>query len=400
MAWLNLWRNRWRTLISMAAVFFAVILSVILSSIQDGTFDNLVTNMVRYYSGYIQVHQAGYWDEQSLENSFRDSRSLSDSIKQVKGISVVTPRLETFSLAVSGDVTKGVMVVGIDPHGENSATSLKDKLVSGKFLEPKGADVLLCGGLAERLKLKEGDTLILIGQGYHGATAAGKYRVRGIVHFGAPDLNDRMLFMHLQTAQELYGATDMVTSYVVMISETDYLDDTAHQLRLALNDHYEVMTWEEIMPEIKQHMESDKDSAKVFLAILYLLVAMGIFGTLLMMMVERSYELGMLMAIGMHKSKLIVLLVAESILTVMGGCMIGIVLSIPLVQYFNRFPIRFTGEMGRSWERWGFEPILPASTEPVHFISQGIIVLCIGLVLSLYPVWKIIKLDPVASIKR
>lgn len=400
MAWLNLWRNRGRTLISMAAVFFSVILSIAMTSIQDGTFDHLINNMVGYYSGYIQIHKAGYWEEQTLENSFQASVSLEDSIKRIEKVSSITPRLESFSLAASGEVTKGVMVVGIDPQRENEATSLEDKLVSGKYLSAKGNEVLLGEGLAERLKLSLNDTLILIGQGYHGATAAGKYTIKGLLHFGSPDLNDRMLFMPIITAQELYSAERMITSYVLMLNETKNPDATAGKVRNLLSENYEVMTWEEIMPEIKQHIESDKGSSKIFQAILYLLVAMGIFGTMLMMMVERSYELGMLMAIGMHKSKMIFLLVLESVLTVMGGCLIGISLSIPVVHYLKIHPIRFTGELGSSWERWGFEPVLPASTEAEHFVSQGIIVLCIGLALSIYPVWKVLKLDPVSSMKR
>jgi ABC-type lipoprotein release transport system permease subunit len=400
MAWLNLWRNRGRTLISMAAVFFSVILSIALTSIQDGTFDHLINNMVGYYSGYIQIHKAGYWEEQTLENSFQASVFLEDSINRVEQVASITPRLESFSLAASGEVTKGVMVVGIDPQRENGATSLEDKLVSGQYLDATGNEVLLGEGLAERLNLSLNDTLILIGQGYHGATAAGKYTIKGLLHFGSPDLNDRMLFMPIITAQELYSAENMITSYVLMLTETKNPDATANRVRNLLSQKYEVMTWEEIMPEIKQHIESDKGSGKIFQAILYLLVAMGIFGTMLMMMVERSYELGMLMAIGMRKSKMIFLLVLESVLTVMGGCVIGISLSIPVVHYLKIHPIRFTGEMGSSWERWGFEPVLPASTEAEHFISQGIIVLCIGLALSIYPIWKVVKLDPVSSMKR
>ena len=400
MAWLNLWRNRGRTLISMAAVFFSVILSIALSSIQDGTFDHLIKNMVGYYSGYIQIHKVGYWEEQTLENSFEASGSLEDSINQVKLVSSITPRLESFSLAASGDVTKGVMVVGVDPQRENETTSLKDKLVSGQYLNETGNEVLLGEGLAERLKLELNDTVILIGQGYHGSTAAGKYSIKGLLHFGSPDLNDRMLFMPIKTARELYSAESMVTSYVLMLNETKNLDAAAEQIRNHLKQNYEVMTWEEIMPEIKQHIESDKGSSKIFQAILYLLVAMGIFGTMLMMMVERSYELGMLMAIGMRKTKMIFLLVLESVLTVMGGCVIGITLSIPIVYYFKIHPIIFTGDLGKSWERWGFEPLLPASTDAEHFITQAIIVLCIGLALSVYPVWKVFKMDPVSSMKR
>jgi len=400
LAWLNLWRNKSRTLISMAAIFFAVVLSVLLSCLSDGAFDNLIKNMVGYYSGYVQIHKTGYWDEQTLENSFRASTELEDRILKVRTVSGITPRLESFSLAASGELTKGVLVIGIDPQRENQATSLESKLVSGQYLGESGNEVLLCEGLAGRLKLNLNDTLILIGQGYHGTTAAGQYKVKGLVRFGSPDLNDRMLFMPLTTAQELYSAENMVTSYVLVLNDTKNLDETALQVRNAIAITYEVMTWEEIMPDIKQHIESDTASDRIFLGILYILVGLGIFGTLLMMMVERSFELGMLMAIGMKKSKMIFLLVTESVLTVMGGCIIGIAMSIPVVYYFKVNPIRLSGELAETYERFGFEAVLPASTEAEHFIQQGFIVLCIGLALAIYPVWKVIALDPVAAMKR
>ena len=399
LAWLNLWRNKGRTLISMAAVLFAVTLSILLTSLTDGSFDHLINNLVGYYTGYVQIHKQGYWDEQNLDNSFRASTNLEDSVKKVENISGVAPRLESFALAATGDLTKGVMVVGIDPQKENKATSLEDKMISGEYLSGLENQVLLGEGLAKRLKLNLNDTLVLIGQGYHGETAAGKYRVKGLIRFGAPELNDRMLFMPLVTAQYLFGADQMITSYVLILNDTKNLDETTQKLRSILTNHYEVMSWDEIMPDIKQHMLSDKANMKIFQAILYVLVAMGIFGTMLMMMVERTFELGMLMAIGMKKSKMILLLVSESVFTVMGGCLIGILMSIPIVYYMKIHPIRFTGDIGEVYERFGFEAVLPTSTDAYNFIWQGVIVLCIGLFLSIYPVWKVMRLDPVISMK-
>ena len=387
-------------MISMAAVFFAVVLSILLTSITDGSFDHLINNLVGYYTGYVQIHKNGYWEEQILDNSFRTSAALEDSIRQEKNISGLTPRLESFALASSGDLTKGVMVVGIDPQKENEATSLQDKMSKGEYLGKSGNNVLLGEGLANRLKLNLNDTLVLIGQGYHGSTAVGKYRISGILRFGAPELNDRILFMTLPTAQELFGADQMITSYVLILDNTQKLAETTDQLRKNLTTDYEVMSWEDIMPDIKQHMVSDMANTKIFQAILYVLVAMGIFGTMLMMMVERTFELGMLMAIGMKKRKMILLLVSESVLTMMGGCLTGILISIPLVYYLKIHPIRFKGELGQTWERFGFEAVLPTSTDAGNFIWQGLLVLSIGLTLSIYPVWKVLKLDPVSSLKR
>ncbi len=91
-------------------------------------------------------------------------------------------------------------------------------------------------------------------------------------------------------------------------------------------------------------------------------------------MVERKFEMGMLVAIGMKKIKLMILLLIESVLTVLAGCLLGIIASIPLVYYFNRHPLKIGGETAKAYERFGFEPIFPTSTEASNFISQGLIV--------------------------
>ncbi|HJS56048.1 MAG TPA: FtsX-like permease family protein [Chitinophagaceae bacterium] len=399
LAWKNMWRNRQRTIVTMSAIFFAVILSVLASSLKDGVFDNLVKNVVSFYTGYIQVHKQGYWDEQILDNSFEGTDSLKQKILTNNNIKAVTSRLESFALASSEDITRGCLVIGIEPENENQITLLKNKLIQGNYLTDSANAVLLSQGLSNRLKLRAGDTVVLIGQGYHGSTAAGKYPIQGIVKFGSPELNDKALFMPLTTAQDFYSAYGMITTQVLSLRETKELGQAASSVRSALGENYEVMTWEEMIPDVKQHIETDSNNMKYVQGILYMLICFGIFGTLLMMMVERKFEMGMLVAIGMKKVKLIYLLLAESVFTVFGGCIGGMIASIPLVYYLNRYPIKMGGEAAKAYERFGFEAIFPASTDASNFIFQGLIVLIIGLLLSLYPVYKVIRLNPVMAMK-
>jgi len=301
LAWKNLWRNKNRTMITMAAIFFAVVLSILTSSLKNGIFDNLVKNIVSSYSGYIQVHKNGYWEEQLLDNSFENRTEVRKSLVQASGINAASPRLESFALASTGELTKGCMLVGIDPANENKITALKSNIIHGRYLNENDNGILLTVGLLKRLNISLHDTLILIGQGYHGVTAAGKYPIVGIVEFGSPDLNDKILYMPISLAQNLYGAPNMITSYVMAIHHLNELSNIANHTKQLLGNEYEVMTWEEMMPDIKQHIESDSRSMQVIQAILYLLVSFGIFGTLLMMMAERRFEFGMLVAIGMKK---------------------------------------------------------------------------------------------------
>ncbi|MEY3874316.1 MAG: hypothetical protein RL363_1037 [Bacteroidota bacterium] len=400
LAWKNLWRNRSRTAITIAAIFFAVLLSVLTSSLKTGIFDNLINNVVSFYSGYIQVHKKGYWEDQLLDNSFTHSNSNSNTIRANSNITKIAPRLESFALASTGEITKGCLVVGVMPDAENAITNLAEKLVQGAYLQANDKGILISEGLLKRTKLALHDTLVLIGQGYHGTTAAGKYPIKGVVKFGSPDLNDKLIYMPLALAQDMYGAKDMITSYALALNDVNDLTLTANTLKSQLGEEYEVMTWGEMMPDIKQHIGNDTQNMLVVQAVLYLLISFGIFGTLLMMMAERRFELGMLIAIGMKKSKLAALLLFESVLTVLLGCILGIAASIPVVFYFNKWPIQISGNMATAYERFGFEAIFPTSVDPANFISQGITVLVIGLALSFYPLYVVWKLNPVEAMRK
>lgn len=400
LAWKNLWRNRSRTFITMTAIFFAVILSTIAESLKRGVFENLVRNVVSFYTGYIQVHKKGYQDEQILDNSFVRSSSIERKIQTERNVAAITPRLESFALSSSQELTKGCMVCGISPQDENEITSLKSKLIKGNYLDSNDKSVLIAEGLADRLKLTVSDTIVLIGQGYHGATAAGKYKVKGILKFGSPQLNDKILYASLSTAQDFFSSDSMITSYILSVKNDEKINETTASLKKTLGNDYEVMSWEELLPDIRQHIATDSNNMKVVQGVLYLLICFGIFSTLLMMMLERKFEMGMLVAIGMKKSKLVLLFIVESVLTVFIGCIAGIAASIPLIFYLNRHPIRIGGDTAKAYERFGFEAIFPTSTESSIFIYQAIIVLIIGLALSLYPVMKVWRLQPVTAMKK
>lgn len=395
-----MWRNRHRTIIAMASIFFAVLLTVVTSSLQKGVFDNMVKNVVSFYSGYLQVQHEAYWEERILDNTFPRSEKLEQALRSDPNIVSLTPRLESFALASSEELTKGCMVVGIAPAEENAITALAEKVVEGSYLAADDRGVLVGKGLAERLRVHAGDTIVLLGQGYQGATAAGKFAIRGVLKFGSPDLSNQFLFLTLYEAQYLYGAEDRLTSYVLGLRDPGRLSDAETVLQSKLSAGLTVMTWEEMMPEMVQHINTDQGSMAIIQGILYLLVSLGILGTLLMMMIERKYEMGMLIAIGMKKVKLMQLMVMESVVTVLTGCSLGLLVSLPVVYWMKEHPIRFTGEIGDVYEEFGFEPIFPATLDGDIFLAQGFVVFVVGLLLSLYPIVRIARLDPVEAMKK
>lgn len=400
LVWRNLWRNRRRTFITMSSVMFAVLLAVVLKSMQAGVFDNLIKSLAGAHSGYIQIHRSGYWDEQNLDNSFALDDSLLAALRGPAAGAPFTPRIEAFVLASSGNTTRGCLVVGADPDGEVLLTQLDRKMSAGAYFRKNTAGALVAEGLARRLAVQPGDTLVLLGQGYHGSPAAGKYRVSGLVHFGAPQLNDALVYLPLPTAQVFFDADGRATALAFGLDDPGRLYEVEQALQAAAGPAYEVMTWEEMMPEIKSHIEADNLSFYLEIGILYLVIAFGIFGTVLMMTAERRYEFGMLIAIGMRKWRLGLVLLGESVLLTLLGALAGAALSLPVVWYFKINPIRFSGEFAETYARFGFEPIFPTALDASIFITQTAIVLVIALLVGLYPMLHLWRLDAVTAMKR
>lgn len=394
LAWRNIWRNKRRTSITVASILFAVLFSSLMDSIQKGAWNNMIRNVVNFHTGYIQVHQKGYWDEQTLDLAFPYK---GDSIHG-SGILNTLPRLESFALASTGVNTMGVMATGIDPEAEDQMTGIRSRLTKGTFLEPGEQRVLIGSGIAENLKLDVGDTLLLISQGYHGANAAGKYPVKGILHYPSPDLNRMLVFFPLKEAQWFYDAEGMITSLVIHVEREKAIPDALKTLSNVFPaSQYEVMDWKALLPDLLEARKLDSAGNVIVMIILYLIIAFGMFGTILMMLRERQYELGLLIAIGMKRTTLGLILWVEVILLSIMGALGGILLSLPVAAYFKKHPLRLGGNYSEVLATWGFEPIFPAEVSFGIFFTQASVILIIAIVFALIPMLNVHRLNPVKA---
>ena len=400
LAWRNLWRNKRRTLIASASIFFAVIFALLMRSMQEGSYDYMVDASVSMYTGYIQVHAKEYWDKRSIDNSMELSLTRIDKIDSVKHVTLVTPRLESFSLISYGNVTKVASIVGIHPELENKMTDLKNKLISGKYLTEKARGVMIAEGLATLLKVEIGDSVVLYGQGYHGVTAAAQVEIEGIVKFTLPALNKTMVYLSLDYSQWLYAAPNRVTTLSIMIDEAKKINEVHAAVSNLFDEKYEVMMWSELMPELVQSIEVDNAGGIIMLGILYVVIGFGIFGTVMMMTAERTREFGILISIGMKKWRLSYVSFLESLFLSFIGVLAGIIVSIPILYYLKQNPIPLTGEMADVMLKFGLDPIIPFRFAANIFVDQFLTVLVIAMISALYPLSYIRKLNPVKAMKK
>ena len=222
-----------------------------------------------------------------------------------------TKLYESFTLLSVGDQTRGGALIGIDPVRENEITNLSHWIDTGAYLKPHDDGLLLTSNVAKSLGAQLGDTLVLISQGYHGASAAGLFPVKGIIRFASPQLNNLGAYIDITRAREFFSAYDRATSVVILLENQDLTNEVHSQIAQTLGSRFSVKSWNEIQPEIQQMIDADRSGGVVMKVILYLIIAFGIFGTVIMMVSERKRELGVMVAVGMRKGRLATIVITS-----------------------------------------------------------------------------------------
>jgi ABC-type lipoprotein release transport system permease subunit len=398
-AWRNLWRNKRRTIITISSVLFALFLALLMRSMQLGSYAGMVESAVKTSTGYIQVHQKGYWADKSIDNTFETSPELEKKILANPNVTMATPRLESFALLSSGMQTKGAAVIGTLPESENEISNLKNRIISGEYFSENDRSILIAEGLANYLKVKVGDTVVMLGQGYHGLSAAGAFPVKGIVKFIQPDMNNALTYIPLPLAQELYASPSRLTSLSIMLADPDKMEATRDELSMIDTENLEVMIWKDMLTELVNGIEGDNINALVTLSILYIVVGFGILGSILMTTMERRKEFGIMVAVGMRRYKLAIIVFFETLIISLIGILAGITASFPLILYFYHNPIPLTGEAANAMLEYNIEPVMPFLLEPGFFISQSMVVIIITLLTMIYPFTVISKFKIINAIK-
>ncbi len=461
MAWRNIWRNRKRTIITAASIFFAIFFAIVMRSFQLGTYDHMIHQSIETYTGFLQLQSPDYFDEPGLDNSFEYNEDLLNEINSHSEVKIAVPRVESFALASIGAKTKGVLVNGIDIKKESLLSdpnrnlvryrfdsSLMDEVYKiqgltkdevanlkiyenasfnslnkislncgieendileeigkitafkGEYLKENDDGVLVSDRLSKYMKLEIGDTLVLMGTGYHGTTAAGLFPVRGFVKIPSPELDNKLVYMSLKKAQDFYGMENMLTTMAINLHDNSEMISVQKALTADLDsEKYVVKNWEEFNPILKQTIEGDSVGGVVFIVILYVIVFFGIFGTVMMMIAERRREFGVLNAIGMKKKLLMFVVIIEMVFIGALGAVSGMIASSPLVYLGNKFPIRLTGSTAKMYEEMGFEAVMPMASFDAYFWWQAIIVVVMVICASFFPLKSIRKLKLMKALR-
>jgi putative ABC transport system permease protein len=401
-AWRNIFRNKKRTLITIGSIFTALFLIILMRGMQFGFYENLIKTVVESYSGYIEIHDKGYWENQSLNNSMIVDKQLLNEINEIKGVENVLERIKAFSLASSNDKIKGILINGVNIQDEKLIVDWNKRMVSGSLNFNGSNQVVIGKGISKYFNLNLKDTLVLFGQGYQGMMAAGKYEIIGIVDLKNPKLNDLGVFMDIDVTRR-YISSDRIVTHLVIDKEENYdAEKLASKIRKNLLNDFEVLSWKKTLPDLDQTITADSAGGLIMVYILYIVVCFGMFGTVIMMTEERRYEFGVLISLGMSRLKLSSVVLFEILILSLLGVLLAIIFTRPILLYFNNNPIdmsKLADGMSDALAKFGFDPVFPFSISWDIPLTHGLFIFIVSILMSLYPIIKIHKLNSVKSMK-
>jgi len=399
LAWRNIWRNKRRSFITIGSILFAVFFALIMRLFQEGMYEMMIDNMVSVSTGHLQIHKEGYWTDKTIDNVMEIDDQILEEINSIDHVARTCPRIESFAWVSNDDLGRGAVLIGLDPSVD--VISLEDKLVDGEVMGMDDQAIMIGEGMASYFDLKIGDTLVLIGQGYHAQTAADAYPVGGILHFGNPKFSDNLIVMPLKLAQSFCSTENRVSSILIELDDiTSYSKVKPKLAAIQYPEAVDVLDYPEMIPEVLEAIQADRIGGKIFIAILYVIISFGIFGTVMMMTAERMYEYGVLISIGMHRFRLFMITLRESIMIAFAGVVLGFICVFPLIYKMHHDPIPFGEEEMEAFQSFGIEPAYYAVIDIGLCLEHMLIIFCIAMVVNLYPLVKIMSLHPVKAMRK
>ncbi len=397
LAWRNLWRKKRRTFITLSSVMFATILAIVLMSMISGMQEQMVDSIVRNTTGYLQIQDVLYHDEPSMDHALEYGDEVKDALAAFpEEISYTVPRIGGFALAAKDMGTRGVMVNGIDPEKEDRMNDLSSNMVKGEMFTIDDDYAVIAEGLASLLEVEPGESIVLLGQGFQGMTAVGTYRIGGFIEFFMPEQNNTMVYLPLKQAQYFFAAPDRLTNLIIMTEDEDIVPELARNLENNLDpEWYTVKTWEELMPDKLAAFEAREAQVAIFAWVLYIVVGFGIFGTIMTMLFERLREFGILLSIGLKRLQLAAICMIETLIISFLGVFAGVTAGFLIVLRLHLNPVRLGDELGDIMIDMGFEPVFSFSIAPDIFLYQGMVIFFIALIVGLYPVTRVLRMDMV-----
>ena len=404
MAWRNIWRNPRRTILTILAIAFACLLLIFMLSLQIGTYEVMINASAKTLTGHAQVIREGYNRDHKIRQVVKSPGAVADILDRTPHVEAFTFRGNAFALLSSDSRTCAGMITGIDPDNEPRISSVPRTIKQGRYLLPSDTNACVIGSLlAGKLKIGEGDELVVLGSAMDGSVAATVLRVAGIFSSGMDDYDRSAIQVPLSHFQEVFAMEGAVHEIVITCDTLGNVGPVKKAVAAALpgqdsGSKLVCLSWDELNPGLVQSIQMDLGGGIIFYAILLVMVAFSIMNTFIMAVFERTRELGTLMAMGARPGRLSKMLILESAFLTLCGIFMGILAGSAITLWLGYTGIPLGGAEGML-RQFGIPGELKPQLTMATALAGPLIVFFITLLTAIYPAVKVYRINPVEAMR-
>ncbi len=398
LAWRNIWRNKKRSLIIISAIAVGLCCGLFASATMFGMWDSMINSTIDRDLGHFQIHSKSFEDEKLVTDTIPYYENVLSTLERSKYVTGITSRVIIEGMASSATTSNGVRILGINPETEKKVTSVYKHIVKGNYFGETWKNQIVIGEkLADNLGLREKSKIVLGFQGMDGSIIYGAFRVTGIFRTESSMFDKSNVFVKENDLLKLINSDKISNEIVVRLSSVQLVDS----VYIPIKNKYpnlSVKYWGELAPELNFYYQSVVLQSNIFVGIILFALLFGITNTMLMSVMERVREFGVLMAVGMKRSRVFFMIIMETISLSFIGGIVGLVLALILIQYFASVGINLSA-FTEGLSQWSLGTRLYTSL-PFSFYPPIVIMILVTAVISaFYPALKAIKLKPATAIR-
>jgi ABC-type lipoprotein release transport system permease subunit len=400
LAWRNIWRNKRRTQLVLAAIIVGLWGMVFMVAIMDWMNVEMVETSIENGVGHIQIHREGFMDNMSVSLNIRNPRYVFNRIEDLPYIAYTAQRIKVRGLISTAISSSGVVIWGIDHEAEPAVSSVATYLKSGEFLSGARGEIYIGRSLADKLKVDLDDKVVITAQGLASEIGTAAYRVKGIFESSSSEYDKYNAYINLADAQILLAMEGRISEIVIIADDMENIDSLIVQLKekLAVSG-LEVLSWKEVIPLIVQMIELFESFNWIVFLIVIIAMAFGIINTILMSVLERTREIGILMAIGTRPWRIFSMVVWEGFYLGLVGLCLGWVFTLATYIILSRTGIDISIWSESMKYIGGIESTIYPILKLDNVVGSSISVFIATMVSTLYPAIKIMRLSPVKAFR-
>lgn len=400
LAWRNIWRNKMRSMVIIASVTAGLFAGMAIMALYKGMMKSRIRTVIDTETGHVQLHAKGFMGDLDPKLFIQGDEKMIAFLSGDKSIKAIAQRTITAGMVSTPNGSSGVSIIGISPVEETNVSGLGKKMREGKMdWPPKTRGILMGKKLAKKLKIAVGEKVVITMTDTADNLISSAYRMQGIYQSANAPLDEVNVYISRKDLQDMLGLSNQVHEIAIVLQDDTLLNHTVQQLAHQYPS-LAVESWKEISPETSLMAETVDTLSYIILVIILIALSFGIMNTMMMSILERRHEIGMMMALGMGRSPLLILIMAETFFLTLTGIPIALAIGTTVIEHYAKKGMDLSGMGKEMMESFGFETMIYPDfpSDKIGFII--LLVFATALVSSIVPILKSLRLDPVSALQK